>query len=260
MRGGEDLAVGEAIDDHVIGGTVVQLGEERSGLRQRVLPVPRPRRVGRPSDEGQGRVQRAQATELHLQVGGLQHDRQRRVGQRGHRGEHVGQLVGLVRPLLAGVADQDDIARTGAQSGVLEARHASHEPRLHIAGTPPDDQVALAPGLAVGIGRRHDVEVAHEQHRRTGIVEVARNDAVADASDGLIRCGVAVGEPRRDPVLVAGHVRHGQDVEQQRLEGGRVGSQRGAVAGTDHLRPPRHARGARRSGSSWCPSTPSAAR
>jgi hypothetical protein len=163
------VAVGDPVDLDVAHVVPVELREERPGERERVPAVPRPGRVRLTATEGELRLQRAEAAELHLPVGGLEDDREVGLHEPGHRGEHRPQLVGLGRPLLAGVEHEREVERrAGPQVGVLEGPHGEHVAGLHVGCPAGHDDLATVvrgePGHPVVVGRGDDVEVADEQH------------------------------------------------------------------------------------------------
>jgi hypothetical protein len=154
--------------------------------------------------------------QLDLSVGGLQHDGQVRLPQPGDLVEHVEQLVGLHRPLFAGVQHEHQVVGRGLADGrILERLHREHVAGLHVGGsTRHDDLPAVAgvqAGLDVVLGRGNDIEVADQQHQRSiaamqtrGRSRLADDDAVPDADDLLAERGVAGDHRVGDRALLTG--------------------------------------------------------
>ena len=128
----------------------VEAGEERPRLRERVVPLPRPRRVGRPTGERDGGVEVAHAAGLDGEVGRLEHDRQPGGREVAAGVERRAELVRRVVALLAAVADEGEVVGARPQPGVLERAQRHGEAGLHVTRPPPDDPPVLPPRLAVG--------------------------------------------------------------------------------------------------------------
>ncbi len=123
-------------------------------------------------------VHGAIASQLELEVGGLEHDAELRLGQPGDGVEDGSKLILFHRTLFPVVEHSDDVVGAQPHGLVLEEVEHDRHACFHVGGT----ESVKPPVLDVG-GRlalmRHGVDVAHEEHERAAFA-VARHETVAD--------------------------------------------------------------------------------
>ena len=216
----EALVIGQAVDDGLVGGVVVEPREHRCGEVDRVDALPAPGAVGALAGGAYVDAHGALAAGLDRGVARLHQDREVGLHEVGVAHGELAQAVVDRVDLLGLVEDEGEVA-VGLCDVCGELEH-HRVAALHVAAAEAVEDAVLEPRRQVVV-ERDRVEVAGDHHALAASEVGARNHGVAAAGDRQVRQREERGLDRvGDLLLVVGH---GLDVDELLGEGDDVGGQ-----------------------------------